>query len=47
MGAYEDECEILDVDLKNGNIDIKEYNRRLKDIEDEIRDYNPSPGGRG
>ncbi len=40
MSAYEDELEILQKDLDNDNIDIKEYNRRLKDIENELERKN-------
>lgn len=38
MGAYEDEIDCLDEELADGVIDIKEYNRRIKDIESELDD---------
>ena len=38
MGAYEDELEIANQELNDGIITMKEYNRRVKDIESELDD---------
>jgi uncharacterized membrane protein len=35
MSAYTDELNILEEDFASGNIDIHEYNSRLRDIESE------------
>ena len=37
-GAYNAEVELLERDLQNGEIDVEEYNKRLKEIEDEVND---------
>ena len=38
MGAFEREMESLDQDLENGTIDTKEYNRNIREIENDYRD---------
>ena len=36
---YENEMDILEEQLANGEITMKEYNRAVREIEQETRDY--------